>query len=71
MNFQSALCEYNFDAPYAQWMKRQADLWKQFCDKKHHNKNDVDKFKKFGRFFDKFYSKTHHFPKLQDIEKIL
>jgi len=71
MNFNQVLMEYSFDVPYAQWMKRQSDLWKQFCEKKKCNRNDVEKFKKFGRFFDKFYKKTHHFPQLKDIEKIL
>ena len=32
---------------------------------------NVEKFKKFGRFFDKYYKKTHHFPTLRDIESVV
>ena len=69
MKLQQALLEYNTEVPYSEWMKKQVNLWKNLTTKGIVQKNDLDKFKKFGRFFDKYYNKTHHFPTTKEVEQ--
>lgn len=71
MKLKQALNEYDKSVPLKKWMSLQKNLWKQMIDKGEVEKNDVDKFKKFGRFFDKYYKQTHHFPALKDVERVI
>lgn len=68
MRLEQALYEYNKDVPYSEWMKKQVNLWKNLTTKGIVDKNDLDKFKKFGSFFDHYYNKTHHFPTAKEVE---
>jgi len=71
MKLKQVLNEYDSSVPLQKWMSLQTDLWKKMVEKGEVEKNDTDKFMKFGRFFDKYYKQTHHFPGLKDVERVV
>lgn len=71
MKLKQALYEYNPDVPFSDWMKKQANIWKELSTKGVVDKQDLSKFKKFGRFFDYYYKKNRHLPSTEEVMRFL
>jgi len=53
------------------WNLIQKDLWKKLVDKDDVERNDINKFLKFAKFFYSFVEKNNETPTIKQIEKEL
>ncbi len=67
MKINNALCEKAQEVPLLIWNHEQSILWKSLVDINLVEKNDMNSFSKFAKYFADFYLKYHHFPTVKKV----
>ena len=71
MTLNNSLNEKAQEVPLLIWNDAQKNLWNNLVSINIVDKNDINLFIKFAKFFDNFYMAKHKFPNIKDVMKIL
>lgn len=71
MKFKTVLNEKAQEIPLLIWNDMQKELWYSLIAIGIVEKNDMDVFTKFAKFFADFYTTKHKFPNIKDVMSIL